>query len=110
MSYRGKDLCCTLKDISISHFSCVFDENDPELRLHEKLREIQMNLRGVLITVDAVLCLKRVMDDKTVHVFVFRTDEDREGLNTEPLNKVNEIIHASMTEKISLLLKDAFSE
>lgn len=108
--FRGKSYRCILSDISISHFSCVFVGDFAEIPLHEKMKQIQMNLRGILINVDAVLSLKRVLNEELVHVFVFRTSDDREGLNPDHLIKVNGIIHASLTAKITGILKEAFLE
>ncbi|WP_319561439.1 hypothetical protein [Marispirochaeta sp.] len=108
--YRGREYRCILRDISISHFSCIFPGDRTEFPMHEKIYEIQMNLKGILIKTDAVLCLKRVLANDTIHVFVFRTSEDREGLNPDHLLKVNGIIHRSLTQKIMGMLKDAFLE
>ena len=108
--YRGKEFRCVLRDISISHFSCIFSGDVPEIPLHEKIREIQMNLRGILIKVDAVLCLKRVLGNDLIHVFVFRSDDDREGMNPEHVIKVNSLVHAALTERITTIIKDAFDE
>lgn len=110
LSFRGKHFRCALRDISISHFSCTFVGEVPEIPLHEKIREIQMNLRGILIKVDAVLCLKRVLAQDMIHVFVFRTNDDHEGLNPDHLIKVNGIVHASITGRIMTILKDAFED
>lgn len=109
-AYRGKEYRSVLRDISISHFSCTFIGDIPEIPLHEKVREIQMNLRGILINIDAVLCLKRVLGADMIHVFVFRTNDDREGMNPDHLIKVNGIVHASITGRIMSILKDAFDE
>ncbi|HHU37181.1 MAG TPA: hypothetical protein GXZ47_08130 [Treponema sp.] len=110
ISFQGKDYRCVLRDISISHFSCVFNGETADIPLHEKIKNIQMNLHGILINVDAVICLKRVLNGELVNVFVFRTSEDREGLNPDHLIKVNEIIHSSLTTQITGILKNAFLE
>ncbi len=108
--YRRKQFHCALRDISISHFSCTFTGEAPEIPLHEKIREIQMNLRGILINVDAVLCLKRVLSEEMIYVFVFRTNDDHEGLSPEHLIKVNGIVHTVITDRIMEIIKDAFGK
>lgn len=108
LAFRGQGFRCALRDISITHFSCIFTGDAPEIPLHEKIREIQMNLRGILIKIDAVLCLKRVLGEDLIHVFVFRTSDDREGMDPEHVIKVNNIVHQSLTEKIMGILKTAF--
>ncbi len=103
-------LACVLRDISVSHFSCTFPAGDPEIPLHEKLVNIQMNLRGILIKVNAVLCLKRVLGEDLIHVFVFRTNDDREGLELDHMSKINEIVFNSLNERITDLLRIEFME
>mgnify|MGYP001768648112 CR=1 FL=1 len=103
-------LSCVLRDVSVSHFSCTFPEGDPSIPLHEKLVNIQMNLRGVLIKVNAVLCLKRVLGEELIHVFVFRTNDDREGLELDHMSKINEMVFNSLNERITDLLRIEFME
>ena len=107
-SKLGHSYQCEIRDISISHFSCVFLGNVPEIPLHEKISDIQMNLRGILIKVDGVCCLKRAVDEEVIHVFVFRTVEDHEGLNSENLLRVNDVIFNSFYTAMSELLKTEF--
>lgn len=105
---KGKTYHCSLRDISISHFSCTCSEDMPEIPLHEKIADIRLNLRGVLIKSDAVLCLKRVLEDEMISVFVFRTADGREGLDVDVQNKVNDLIFTSMNEGIQALLSPYF--
>lgn len=103
-------LSCSLRDISVSHFSCTFPDGDPGIPLHEKIVNIQMNLRGVLIKVNGVLCLKRLLGEDLIHVFVFRTADDREGLDLDHLSKINELVFNSLNEKVTDLLRVEFME
>ena len=108
MDYHGASYRCTLRDISISHFSCVFVGKAPEIALMERVSGIQMNLRGIILQVDGVLCLKRVMKQDMINVFVFRAEDGREGLNQEHLRKVNDLIFHSLSTKINDLLRKEY--
>lgn len=104
----GHSYQCEIRDISLSHFSCVFLGNVPEIPLHEKINDIQMNLRGILIKVNGVCCLKRSVEAEVIHVFVFRTADDHEGLNSENMLRVNEIIFNSFYTAMNEKLKTEF--
>lgn len=109
ITFEGHTHRVALRDLSVSHFSCVFTGGIPEIPLHEKLREIQMSLHGAILRVDGVLCLKRMLDDSVIHVFVFRTRDDRDGLDPEHLVRVNEIITNEFTSKMQTLLRGEFA-
>jgi hypothetical protein len=104
----GHSYQCEIRDISLSHFSCVFLGDVPEIPLHEKINDIQMNLRGILMKVNAVCCLKRSVENDVIHVFVFRTDDDHEGLNPDHMLRVNEIIFNTFYSAMSEKLKTEF--
>lgn len=108
MLFKGRPYRCAMRDISISHFSCVFSEDPPEIPMHEKIRGIQMSLRGSLCNVDAVLCLKRVLGEDQIHVFVFRTCEDKDGLDYEQQEKVNNVVYNSYQNNVGTFLRQLF--
>lgn len=99
---------CTIRDLSISHFSCVFRGEIPVIPLHEKITDIQMNLKGVLLKVDAVFSLLRNVGEDSIHVFVFRNSDGKDGLTTENTLRVNDIIHSLFQNSISTLLRHDF--
>jgi hypothetical protein len=110
LRFRGCQCNCVLRDISISHFSCVFTGEDPSIPLHEKIADIQMNLRGVLVKVNAVLSLKRDIGEEKIHVFVFRSDDDHEGLSPDNRVRINEIIYNSFHSNMFAFLKSEFDD
>ncbi len=109
IQYGGVSHRVELRDLSVSHFSCVFSGGMPEIPLHEKLHEIQMSLHGAIIRVDGVLCLKRMLENSVIHVFVFRSRDDRDGLDPEHLVRVNEIIANDFTARMQTLLRGEFA-
>lgn len=108
--YRGALYKCVLRDISISHFSCVFSGEAAEIPLHERINDIQLNLKGMHLNVDAVVSLKRAMGEDMVHVFVFRTEDGREGLDPENMTKVNDLIFRNFMNNMAAFLRERFGE
>lgn len=109
MAYGGIGYRCLVRDISISHFSCVFPDDKPEIPLHERINQIQMSLHGIILKVDGVLCLKRVLNEDEIYVFVFRTREGREGLNPDNLERVNDLVFRVLSGGIQEMLRAEFS-
>ncbi len=108
MDYKGESRRCTLRDLSLSHFSCVFMSPVPDINVNERIKGIQMNLRGIILKVDGVLCLKRVLKTDMINVFVFRAEDGKEGLNQEHLRKINELVFHNLNGKIQELLRKEF--
>ncbi len=102
-TYKG-----LVRDISISHFSCIFVGDIPELEMYERFGNIQLSLRGVLCKVAGILCLKRVVGNDKIHVFVFRRLDEREGLDNEFLIKINSFIFDTLSANIQGILKKGF--
>jgi hypothetical protein len=103
-----RHLSGTIKDVSISHFSCVFDGPDPNIPMYEKCANIQLNLSGTICTVNGVVCAKRVVDGTLLYVFVFRNSLDHDGLDAEMLSKVNGFIHATFGKNVMGLVNEGF--
>jgi hypothetical protein len=107
-NYKGVLYKCLLRDISISHFSCVFSGDIAEMPLHERINDIQLNLKGMHLKVDGVVSLKRAVAEDMVHVFVFRTENGREGLDTENMAKINELIYKYFMANMNAFLREQF--
>lgn len=107
-NYKGVLYKCLLRDISISHFSCVFSGDIAEMPLHERINDIQLNLKGMHLKVDGVVSLKRAVAEDMVHVFVFRTENGREGLDTENMAKINELIYKCFMANMNAFLREQF--
>jgi hypothetical protein len=103
----GETFRAAVRDISISHFSCVFT-SAPAIPLNTKVANIQMNLRGVLCNVDGMLCLKRMIDGNNVHVFIFLTAQGKNGLNPDQLERINVIVYNSITQTMAVFLRTLF--
>lgn len=103
--YRGE-----VRDVSVSHFSCVFDGPVPELRMYEKVEDIQIKLGGIICSVNGVLFAKRVVGGSTLFVFVFRDSHDKDGLDAEMGAKVNGFIRKHFEQGVQAALSRGFGE
>lgn len=108
LGYKGRPYRSTIRDISLSHFSCAFPDSPPDIQLMEKVYDVQMNLRGTLCTVDAVLCLKRDTEQEPIHVFVFRNSQDRDGLDYEQQERVNTVVFNYFSNGVNEFLHKLF--
>jgi hypothetical protein len=104
-AYRG-----AVQDISISHFSCVFVGPDPDIKMYEKIDDIQLNLGGIICAVNGVLFAKRAAEGSVLYVFVFRDSKNRDGLDAEMSAKVNSFIHRHFDQGVHAALAKGFGE
>lgn len=107
MSYKGKSFQGQVRDVSISHFSCVFMQ-EMNLQQGDKLTNVLLNLHGIRCNVNAVMCLKRVMDGDTIYVFVFINSDGKDGLEPILKAKVNKFVYSRISTAIIELLTKGF--
>ncbi len=106
----GKRFTGAVKDVSINHFSCVFYLTDPEIHIYEGCSTIQLNLAGVICSVDAVVCKKRIVEGSLLYVFIFRNARERAGLSPETIPKINGFIHSQYSKSVMSLVHEGFSQ
>jgi len=106
---NGKRYSGAVKDVSINHFSCVFHLTDPEIHIYEGCSTIQLNLAGVICSVDAVVCKKRIVEGSLLYVFIFRNARERAGLSPETIPKINGFIHSQYSKSVLSLVQEGFN-
>lgn len=97
-------------DISISHFSCIFRESDPNLPMYEKVSSIQISMPGMIFSTDGVVFIKRLQDGELLYVFIFRQANGQDGLDSAYKLKVNEVIYNFFLKKVNSLLDASYLE
>ncbi|OJF76844.1 MAG: hypothetical protein BKP49_04575 [Treponema sp. CETP13] len=107
-AYNNETFTGDLRDVSITHFSCVFDREPFEIPIYEKIEQINLVIKGQHLTVDAVHMLRRKLESDTISVFVFRNIYDRKGLNTDMQKKMQSILYSITTENTKKLLDQLF--
>jgi hypothetical protein len=103
---KADKLLGKLLDISISHFSCHFPEQDPQFPLGKTIPQIQLFLGGTRLMVDAAVSMKRVVQDKVIYVFLFRFAKGQSGLEDAMKLKVNKIIFNRYQQTMKALIEE----
>jgi hypothetical protein len=100
----------TILDVSISHFSCSFASLEPSLLMYGKSMKIHLNLGGMIVSVYAMLLTRRASDKDAIYVFVFKTSQGKDGLDSDLLAKVNKFIYEHYERNVNSVVKKAFEE
>lgn len=100
----------TILDVSVSHFSCTFASLEPSLLMYGKSTEIHLNLGGTIVSVCAMLLTKRVSGEEAIYIFVFKTSQGEDGLDSDVLAKVNKFIYEHYERNVNSKVKKAFEE
>ena len=104
-----KNIQGTLRDVSVSHFSCVFPPGLVQLNQGTRINDIMMNLHGIIIKASAVMCLQRKIGNDIINVFVFRTPDGKDGLEPVLRKKVNRYVFTHMSDAIQNYLIQRFT-
>lgn len=103
--YRGK-----LSDISISHFSCIFDTHFP-VQMYEKIANIIIEVNGSHFRADAIYSMSRELSDgRLLFVFVFTKHDGNPGLDTEVAQRLLNKIYLMVTDKVKGLMRELFDQ
>lgn len=106
--YNNEIYTGDLRDVSMTHFSCVFDQSIIEIPIYEKIKKINLTIKGQHLTVEAVHLLRRKMETDTISVFIFRNMYGREGLNPDMQKKMQSILYSITSENTKKLLDKLF--
>lgn len=103
--YRGK-----LSDISISHFSCIFDTHFP-VQMYEKISNIIIEVNGSHFRADAIYSMSRELSDgRLLFVFVFTKHDGNPGLDPELAQRLLNKIYLMVTDKVKGLMRELFDQ
>ncbi|MFA6505148.1 MAG: PilZ domain-containing protein [Treponemataceae bacterium] len=89
----------TLKDISVAGFSCVLDP-DPKFMKNSKVSDIQLKLRGTLLSAEGIVFGKRTENEEGVYVVMFTNRLDDIGKA-----KIRKYIQISIQSEIDLQIQ-----
>ena len=103
----GKQHNGIIYDISLSHFSCTIPD-DCALAEHEKLHNIQFNIKGLHIRADAVLFMKRVSGDGMLYIFTFINSQNENGLDIFVRQLLTPKLYEIMSENCKSILNRLF--
>lgn len=102
----GANFSGSLQDISLSHVSFVFPDENMPVQLYEKIEGIRFNIRGFIFSSDAVLIMKREVEDGILFVFAFLDSSGGSGL--EP--RIRELLVPSVYQIMAFNCKSLLDE
>lgn len=107
--YNHQEYNCTLNDISLSHFSCsIYGES--YIPLYEKIKNAFVDLNGLHFKTDAILLVQRLVNDRTLFVFIFSRPDGSQGLDGDLKYRLSEKIYQLVTSKVKMILQLVFDE
>ncbi|MCR5319535.1 MAG: hypothetical protein K6E22_15065 [Treponema sp.] len=98
-----------ISDVSLSHFSCVFDL-EPKIPLYEKIEDILVDVGGMHFHTDGIFLECRQLQDRNLYIFIFAQQNGKQGLDEDIKTRLSEKIYNMVTEKVKNLLRDLFQE
>ena len=108
-NYDKKKWLGKISDVSLSHFSCVFDL-EPKLPLYEKINDILVDVNGLHLHIDGIFVDCRKLEDRNLFIFIFAQPNGKQGLEEDVKTRLSEKIYSLVTDKVKGLLRDLFQE
>lgn len=108
IEHKGKKCIANLLDINLSYFRCDLQTNTENFEIFEKIRDVAVSANGMSFISDAVLIMKRTLNDKTLCIFMFIKRDDSPDLDLETEKKLNQKIYQIVLNENSEKLQTAF--
>lgn len=108
IEHKGKTCLANLLDINLSYFRCDLQTNTENFEIFEKIRDVAVSANGMSFISDAVLIMKRTLNDKTLCIFMFIKRDDSPDLDLETEKKLNQKIYQIVLNENSEKLQTAF--
>lgn len=108
IEHKGKKCLANLLDINLSYFRCDLQTNTENFEIFEKIRDVAVSANGMSFISDAVLIMKRTLNDKTLCIFMFIKRDDSPDLDFETEKKLNQKIYQIVLNENSEKLQTAF--
>ena len=108
IEHKGKKCLANLLDINLSYFRCDLQTNTENFEIFEKIRDVAVSANGMSFISDAVLIMKRTLNDKTLCIFMFIKRDDSPDLDLETEKKLNQKIYQIVLNENSEKLQTAF--
>ena len=101
--YKGR-----VMDISLNHFSCVFETSCP-IPQYEKVHNVLLLVDGMRVRSDALLMMTRQTSTSLLYIFMFIKSDGTAGLDPEMYGKISQKIYQMVTTKTKALMRQVFS-
>ena len=92
-SHKGKSFDASLLDVNVSYFRCDLHGEADSFKIFDKVRDVSVQVNGITFASDAVLIMKRTVDEKTLCIFMFIKADDTPDLDGETAKLLNQKIY-----------------
>ena len=82
--------------------------NTESIEIFEKVHNVSINVNGAVFVSDAVLIMKRIMNGKTLCIFMFIKSDGTPDLEKEAEKKLNQKIYQIVLNENTEKLQTAF--
>ena len=105
---KGQSCTANLLDINISYFRCDLQKNTSTIDIFEKIRDVSLTVNGISFVSDAVLIMKRTMNDRDLCIFMFIKRDDTPDLDKDTEKILNQKIYQIVLNENTEKLQSAF--
>lgn len=111
LSYNGSKVPTTIEDVSLTHFRCVSTENIG-MKIFDKVRDVRLNINGLLFTSDAVLIMHRTKGQYVTYIFMFIHDRPKDApeLDEETRKLLNKNVYELISRQKNDFLNREFKK
>ena len=110
--YERERVSGRIADISLSHFS-FFPESGrsfPDIPQNEQIKDIFMIFNGLHFKANARLIVKREIDGRILHVFLFEKQDGTPGLDDYLVSQLSSKIYKAVADRVKTFLREKFDE
>lgn len=106
--HKGTCYTASLLDVNVSYFRCDLLGRTDDFQIFDKIRDVSLYVNGTSFMSDAVLIMKRKMDEKTLCIFMFINHDDSPDLPADIAKTLNQKIYQIVLSENSAELQNAF--
>lgn len=106
--YKGNGYSAKLLDVNLSYFRCDLLGRTDDFQIFNKIRDVSLYVNGTSFMSDAVLIMKRTVEEKTLCIFMFIKHDDSPDLPAEQAKSLNQKIYQIILNDNSNTLQNAF--
>ncbi|MBP5442440.1 MAG: hypothetical protein J6Y60_04285 [Treponema sp.] len=108
-SHKNTQYKGTICDISLNHFSCIFDESLAVLPISTKITDFMLVVNGVHIHSDGTLLMQRKTPEGILNIFVFTRKDGTNGLDSDTEHRLSQKIYQIVTTRTKTVLQTVFA-
>lgn len=106
--HKGTGYSAAVLDVNVSYFRCDLQARTDDFKIFDKIRDVSLSVNGTSFMSDAVLIMKRTVNDKNLCIFMFIKRDDTPDLEKNTEKMLNQRIYQVVLNETSGILQKAF--